>query len=129
MAMPWVRLDTGLPDHPKILSLIEAKKQRSALVYVFSLAYAGRHETDGFIPKAALPFIHATTQDARALVEMRLWHHTEGGWMINDWDEYQPTSEASRGRVESLKRASRKGGCVKNHGPDCGCWMTEKAGA
>jgi hypothetical protein len=128
MAMPWVRLDTGLPDHPKILALIEAKKQRAALVYVFGLAYSGRHETDGFVPKMALPFIHASTADANALVELRLWHHTEGGYQINDWDEYQPTSEASRHRQESLKRASRKGGCIKNHGPACGCWKTDKVG-
>ena len=66
MAMPWVRLDTGLPDHPKILALIQGKKQRAALVYVFSLAYSGRHETDGFVPKMALPFLHATTADANA---------------------------------------------------------------
>jgi hypothetical protein len=65
--MPWVRLDTGLPDHPKILALIAAKKQRAALVYVFGLAYSGRHETDGFVPKMALPFLHASTADANAV--------------------------------------------------------------
>lgn len=122
MAMPWVRLDTGLPDHPKMLGLIGAKKHRAALTFVFGLAYAGRHETDGFIPNAALPFLHATTSDARALVDERLWHHTEGGYLINDWEEYQPTSESSSKRVAELKRASRKGGCIKNHGIDCGCW-------
>ena len=129
MAMSWVRLDTGLPDHPKILALIEAKKHRAALVYVFGLAYSGRHESDGYVPRAALPFLHATAQDAQALVELRLWHHTEGGYQINDWDEYQPTSEASRMRQESLKRASRKGGCIKNHGPNCGCWRLDSASA
>lgn len=127
MAMPWVRLDTGLPDHPKILALIGAKKTRAALTYVFGLAYAGRHETDGFIPQAALPFLHATTQDARQLVDIRLWHHAEGGYQINDWDEYQPTSEVSNARRESLKKASRKGGCIKNHGPKCGCWKLDSA--
>lgn len=122
MAMPWVRLDTGLPDHPKILALIEAKKQRAALTYVFGLAYSGRHETDGFVPRNALPFLHATAADANTLVEMRLWHHTEGGYQINDWDEYQPTSEASNARRDSLKQAARKGNCLRHHGPDCGCW-------
>lgn len=122
MALSWVRLDTGLPDHPKILALIGAKKHRAALTYTFGLAYAGRHETDGYIPRAALPFIHATTADANTLVEARLWHHAEGGYQINGWDEYQPTSENSTRRLAELKRASRKGGCVKNHGPECGCW-------
>lgn len=122
MAMPWVRLDTGLPDHPKILALIGGKKQRAAMVYTFGLSYCGRHETDGFIPKAALPFIHGTDADARALVDVRLWHYAEGGYQVNDWEDYQPTSEVSRQRVESLKSAARKGGCKKNHPPGCECW-------
>lgn len=129
MALPWVRLDTGLPDHPKILALLGAKKHRAVLLYVFGLAYCGRHETDGFIPHAALPFIHGTRADAVELVEMRLWHHVEGGFQVNDWQEYQPTSELSRQRIDSLKRASRKGGCIKNHGPDCGCWKTDTLSA
>lgn len=122
MAMPWVRLDTGLPDHPKILALIDMKKRPAVLAYIMGLAYAGRHETDGFIPKSALPFIHASKPDAEALVDVRLWHHTEGGYQINDWDEYQPTSEASNARRDSLKKAARKGNCLRHHGPDCGCW-------
>jgi hypothetical protein len=122
MALPWVRLDTGLPDHPKILALIEARKPRAALCYVFGLAYCGRHETDGFIPRAALPFLHSTKADAIALVEARLWHHTEGGYEVNDWDLYQPTSETSQKRLETLRRAAKKGGCAKNHGPECRCY-------
>jgi hypothetical protein len=122
MALPWVRLDTGLPDHPKILELIDMKKHRAALAYVFGLAYCGRHETDGFIPRAALPFLHATTKDAHALVESRLWHHAEGGYQVNGWEEYQPTSDASRHRLETLRQAARKGGCAKNHPAGCQCW-------
>jgi hypothetical protein len=126
MALPWVRLDTGLPDHPKVLELIESKKHRAALAFVFGLAYSGRHETDGFIPKMALPFLHATRADATALVDSRLWHYTEGGYQINDWEEYQPTSEASKLRLASLRQAARKGGCVKNHPPGCDCWKHDK---
>lgn len=126
MALSWVRLDTGLPDNPKILALLDAGKHRAALVYTFSLAYAGRHETDGFIPRRALPFIHGRPADANALVEERLWHHAEGGYQINAWEERQPTSEASTKRLADLRRASKKGGCVKNHGPDCGCWEHDR---
>lgn len=129
MALVWVRLDTGLPDHPKVLALIGDKKHRSALAYVFGLAYAGRHETDGFIPAAALPFIHATTADARALVDVGLWLPVAGGWVVNSWEEHQPTSSTSDIRRKSLQRASRKGGCVKNHGPDCGCWARDEPGS
>lgn len=125
MALSWVRLDTGLPDHPKILALLEAGKHRAVLGYVFSLAWSGRHETDGFVPNLALKFIHMTPKDAVLLVEMRLWHHVEGGFQINSWDEHQPVSSSSQARVSSLKRAARKGGCVKNHGENCGCWRVD----
>ena len=126
MALPWVRLDTGLPDHPKVLELIESKKHRAALAFVFGLAYSGRHETDGFVPKSALPFLHATRADAVALVEARLWHYADGGYQINDWEEYQPTSEVSKVRLASLRQAARKGGCAKNHEPGCECWKADK---
>lgn len=108
MAMPWVRLDTGLPDHPKILSLLAGKKARAALVYVFGLAYSGRHELDGFIPNTALPFIHATKSDALALCEIGLWHARPGGWEINDWDEYQPSSEETARKKEAARNAAMK---------------------
>ena len=108
MAMPWVRLDTGLPDHPKFLALIGAKKHRSALLYVMGLSYSGRHELDGFIPEHALPFIHGTKSDALALCDVGLWHARQGGYEINDWHDYQPSSEETAQRKESAKRAAMK---------------------
>lgn len=108
MAMPWVRLDTGFPDHPKILALIGAKKPRAALLYVFGLAYSGRHELDGFIPAAALPFIHGTKSEALALCDVGLWHARQGGYEINDWQEYQPSSEETARKKESARQAALK---------------------
>lgn len=122
MALPWVRLDTGLPDHPKMLALMGDRKHRAALLYCFGLAYCGRHESDGFIPSAALPLLQGSRSDAAALVEVTLWHEVQGGYQVNDWDSYQPSSDETRRRRESLKRASHKGGCRKNHGPDCNCY-------
>jgi hypothetical protein len=108
MALPWVRLDTGLPDHPKVLALIEDKKHRAVLAYTLGLAYCGRHELDGFIPAGALPFIHATKADAAALVGVGLWHNSGGGYEINDWAEYQPTSEEHAQRKARAKAAADK---------------------
>lgn len=108
MALPWVRLDTGLPDHPKMLALINAKKHKSALVYTLGLSYCGRHELDGFIPEAALPFIHGTKSDAQALCEVGFWHARKGGYEINDWASYQPTSEEHTRRKERARLAAEK---------------------
>lgn len=89
--MPWVRLDSTFPHNRKVLALIEERKHRAVNVYVFGLAYAGHQATDGFIPAYALPVIHATRADAKALVDVGLWHEFDNGWLVNDWDEYQPS--------------------------------------
>lgn len=122
MALPWVRLDTQFASNPKILALVSAKKHRAIVAWVSSLGYSGAHGTNGFLPAACLPFIHATKVDATDLVMARLWHCAEGGWVINDWDEYQYSNEDYDDRKRKLERASKKANCVRWHGEACGCW-------
>jgi hypothetical protein len=93
MTLQWVRLETSLPDHPKVLALIDGKKHKAVMAYVLGLAYCGRHELDGYIPKAALRFIHANKRDADALCDVGLWIPTATGYEINGWSDFQPTSE------------------------------------
>lgn len=106
MGLPWVRLDTQFPSNPKILYLIEDKKFRAAFVWTASLAYSGAHGTDGFIPAAALPFLHASRADAQQLVDVRLWAPASGGWDINGWDEFQESSEETQKRKERAKKGA-----------------------
>jgi hypothetical protein len=94
----------------------------AAFVYCCGLAYSGKHGTDGFIPASALPRLNGRKVDAERLVEAGLWHAVEGGWDVNGWAEYNPTTDSSA-RVRAAKRAgSSKGNCIRWHGPDCGCW-------
>lgn len=122
--LPWIRFDTTLPDHPKMLELLGLKDgHRSAFVYCCALAYAGRHGTDGFIPAAALPRINGRKQDAVNLVQVRLLDpDPDGGWHIHDYAEYQQTSEVTDEVREKRRKASRKGNCVRHHGDGCQCW-------
>lgn len=107
MTLPWVRLDTGFPQNPKILALVDGKRYKSALVYVSSLAYSGSQATDGFIPKAALTFIHGTRKNTVELVEVGLWVVDErGGWSIPDWHDYQLSSSQVEARRASARRAA-----------------------
>ena len=122
MALPWVRLDTQFASNPKVIALISAKKHRAIVLYVCALGYAGAHQTDGFIPSAALPFLHGTAKDAVDLVMARLWHCTEGGWGINDWDEYQESKDAAQQRWAQKKQAGRKAACTRWHEEGCTCW-------
>jgi hypothetical protein len=108
MSLPWIRLDTTLADHPKMLALMEGKHHRAALAYILGLAYSGRHELDGFVPGSALPFIHATKADARALVDVGMWTLTTGGYQINGWSDFQVSNEETRARREKAQKAAMK---------------------
>jgi len=109
MGLPWVRLDTQFANNPKIVELVARKRFQSAFAYVCSLAYAGAHGTDGYIPEHCLFLVHATKRDATTLVSAGLWLPSPGGWDINGWDEFQVSDEAARKRRER----AQKGGIAK----------------
>lgn len=105
--LPWIRFDTSLPDNPKILELVELKDGRSAaFVYCCSLAYAGKHGTDGFIPKWALSRINGRPADAAKLLTVRLWHEVDGGWEINGWADRQESNDETQARKARAQKAA-----------------------
>jgi hypothetical protein len=106
--MQWVRLDTAFPRNHKVLALVAEKDGPKALLaYICGLSYAGEQGTDGFIPRTALPFLHARMVDARKLVEVGLWIDDVGGWLINGWAEFQPTTDESTARSDKARLAAR----------------------
>jgi hypothetical protein len=109
MGLPWVRLDTQFGNNPKVVELVAKKQFQAAFAYVCSLAYAGAHGTDGYIPEHCLYLVHATKRDADALVKAGLWMLSPGGWDINGWDEFQVSDEAAKRRRER----AQKGGIAK----------------
>lgn len=107
MALPWVRLDTSMPDNPKILDLcLEKDGHRAAFVWICCLAYAGKHGTAGFIPRSAVPVVRGRNADMARLVSARLLTESAGGWDINGWDEFQISDESQARRRESAKKAA-----------------------
>lgn len=107
MSLAWVRLDTAFPSNPKLLAMIgEREGHRAACVYLCSLAYAGGHGTDGFIPREALPFIHGRMADANRLVMHGFWLPQPGGWLINSWDEKQVSDAETQARRKKAQNAA-----------------------
>ena len=106
MPLPWVRLDTQWPHNPKFLMLAEDKKWRAGCVYMGALAYSGAHGLDGFMPTAALPTVHGTKTQAADLVAVGLWTPTEGGWLINGWQEFQITNAEYEARRKKSQNAA-----------------------
>lgn len=121
--LPWVRLDTGFYENPKILAtLAERDGHRAIVVYISALAYAGGHGTDGDIATYVLPRVHGRKTDADRLVRNGLWVATEKGWRIHDYEQLQQTSDTTEHIRSERRRAAIKGNCIRHHGQDCGCW-------
>lgn len=107
--LAWIRLDTGWPRNPKILALLSDKEgYRAAVVYISSLCYSGEQGTDGYIPTLALGSLHGRPSDAERLIKVGLWMPLEHGYQINDWAEYQQTSEVTKARSERAKALAAK---------------------
>jgi hypothetical protein len=107
MSLQWVRLDTAMPDNPKIIDLCDDRAGKAAaFVWVCSLAYSGKHGTDGFIPRGALSRINGAAADARLLVGAGLWKDEGVGWSINGWAEFQPSTEETQARSDKARRAA-----------------------
>ena len=92
-AFNWVRLDCAFSRNDKVLSLIERNEWRAIAVFGFALGHCRDQKSKGFISRAALPLVHGRPKDAAALVSERLWHPEPGGWLVNDWDQYQESDQ------------------------------------
>lgn len=123
MALSWVRLDTNIASHDKILELLARRNGRAtAFTYVCALAYCGLNETDGHVPFAALPFVHGTKTDMNALVEVGLLAPNPKGWTVVNYGDRQQLSTIGTDIRTAQSIGAQKGNCIRHHGPECGCW-------
>ena len=128
MALPWVRLDSHIASHDKILALVDdksVKKWQAFSSYICALGWSADQGTDGYVPKTALPFVHGTTTTARLLVKYGLWDEDRLGlgWHIRNFADRQETAAVSAGKRAARAYISEKGNCARWHGP--GCWQAD----
>lgn len=127
MALPWVRLDSHIGSHDKILGLLSdpsPKRWQAAFSYCCALGWSGDQGTDGHIPPVALAFVHGTDATARLLVKYRLWEEAHVGWNIVNFLERQELAAVTAGKRESRRVAAEKANCARWHGQ--GCWVAGK---
>jgi len=120
--MVWVKLDDQFTEHPKVIMA----GPLAGWLHVCGLVYCGRNLTDGFIPSPMVPrlatFEHIgittggmagmfefghdieTQELADVLVDCGLWEEAEGGYMIHDYLEYNP----SKAEVLAERKANAK---------------------
>jgi hypothetical protein len=105
--MPWVRLDDGFADHPKIM----AAGPMASWLYVCGLTYAARMLTDGFIPASQvrkLADLDNTLALTERLAEVGLWKPVDGGFLINDYLEYNPSADKVRAERKAAQERMHK---------------------
>jgi hypothetical protein len=125
MPLPWVRLDSNVGQHDKILALKHdpsPRRWQAMASYFVSLAWSGGQGTDGFIPAYALESVHATPQTARILVKYRLWTEGIAGYQIVNFEERQELAIVTEAKRAAQSLGGKKARCRSNHGPNCGCW-------
>lgn len=118
--MAWVKLDDGFFRHHKAVQAGRDARDLALASWCFSSASL----SDGFIPEAALRQLAADAgvgqpkKLAERLVDVGLWEHTQGGYRIHDYLDFNPSRErvlatrqaradaASKGRAKSQQNGS-----------------------
>jgi hypothetical protein len=105
-AMPWVRIDDGFPQHPKVIGV----GPLGLALQVAGLCYCNRYLTDGFVPKAAVPLLLDFSEidtllplevgepgtwhwALQKLMDAGLWKEVPDGYILHDYLDYQPSKE------------------------------------
>src|SRR4051812_734823 len=76
-AMPYLNIDDGMDEHPKVDTLTDAAFR----MHIAGMLYAARRGTDGAIPRAKARRLSDTASDAVAaeLVRADVWHDLGDG--------------------------------------------------
>lgn len=109
--MTWVKIDDQWPNHPKA----RAAGKNGRELAIASWCWSAANLTDGFIATHDLPLLAAQAEvparpTARRLVEVGLWEEVEGGWLVHDYLDRNPTADKVLATREARSRSGAKGG-------------------
>lgn len=103
-----------MPDSLKIMPLSDAAFR----AYVTSICFAARNLTDGFVPLKKAKEFGGRARIIQELVPS-LWEVAEGGFMVHDYLQYNPTRETvldEREKAKARMSAARSGDVRPNIG-------------
>jgi len=115
--MVWFRVDDGLPQSIKILSIPRAERAAAVGLWTLAGAWAEGELTDGFVPNYVISDLPAGDSHRDYLIAAKLWSPVthpvtqERGIQFHDWSEYQPAKVdvmAVRARHAANQRAYRE---------------------
>ena len=97
--MTWVKLDDQFWSNPKVQLL----GNEAAGAYARMLSYCGAHLTDGLVSEDAARFI-AKPKLIERLVAAQFIERADGGWLIPDFLDFNPSREQIEAKREADKR-------------------------
>jgi len=100
-------MDTHIVSNPKVSRLRAERKWRALAVFLSCIPYCGGHETGGFIDAVGLRDLGGTPSVATDLVKAGLWEVHLSGWIVHDFEQYQPSKWTAAERAEHGKRAAQ----------------------
>jgi hypothetical protein len=109
--MSWLKVDDGFHSHPKVMRAGTA----AAGLWVRCGSYVAQHLTDGFVPREVAN-TYGTRSLIKALVDNSLWIPTDGGWLMHDYAERNPSREqveADRAAAADRQRRAREAARAK----------------
>ncbi len=117
MAKPWARYEVGFINHPKFKLL----SGNAIGLWLEGKNHADEHLTDGFLPLGVLkgfrfyskPAYTALTtsigqKDSTGEPYAPLWEPCDGGVMMHDYLEHNPTGEAIRARQDAAEERRKQ---------------------
>lgn len=95
--MPWFKVDDGFHSHPKVL------RAGNAAVGLWTRcgSWCSDQLTDGFVPDE-IARMYGTRKEVATLLDVGLWFRVDGGYVMHDFGDYNPTAEA----VTALRAAA-----------------------
>lgn len=101
--MPWFKVDDTLAFHAKIVAAGNA----AVGLWVRAGAWSAQQLTDGFIPDHIVKALGRVTE-ASQLVSNNLWSRVDGGYLMHDFHDYNPSrAEVEKDREDARQRMRR----------------------
>jgi hypothetical protein len=90
--MPWVRLDDGMYTHRKLVDVSVPARW----LLVASICYSNQNATGGKVSRRAAKTVGMIEDPDEAIAELLdvvLWEPDPDGYLIHDYEQYQPSRE------------------------------------
>lgn len=100
--MAWSRVDDGFSENPKTLKMKGWDTELG--LYMAALCYCARRRDAHISTEALQRVLGSRPEKAARMVELGLWDVNGDGWVIHDWDEYQPRPMTNSERQTEYRR-------------------------